>query len=129
MYKENCTWSGWSTWATCTATCGGGYQWRNRTVIQEALNGGIECENCTDSSTSGNCNLLTTLAAYDNTTVENSCVRGDSNALGALFCEKTCDDILGAFCPNENEYRPCNNNSCPGNVGPKSANINSISNP
>ena len=78
------------------------------------MNGGIECENCTDTSTTGNCNLITTLATYDNSTVEDSCARGDLNGLGALFCEKTCDENLGGFCPNENEYRNCSTNGCPG---------------
>ena len=114
FFLVDCTWSAWSSWSSCSATCGGGYEWRNRTVTQEALNGGIECENCTDSSTTGNCNLITTLAIYDNSTVENSCARGDQNGLGALFCEKTCDDNLGGFCPNENDYRNCSTNGCPG---------------
>ena len=48
--------------------------------------------------------------------VEKSCDRGDPNALGALFCEETCDDILGGFCPNENGYQDCNTNGCPGKV-------------
>ena len=78
------------------------------------MNGGIECENCTDTSTTGNCNLITTIATYDNSTVEDSCARGDQNGLGALFCEKTCDENLGGFCPNENEYRNCSTNGCPG---------------
>ena len=47
--------------------------------------------------------------------VEEQCNRGDPNDLGALYCEETCDDILGRFCPNENEFQDCNTNGCPGN--------------
>ena len=95
-------------------TCGGGYQWRNRTITQEALNGGTECQNCTDSSTTGNCGYLDLLATYDLPLVEDHCDRGDNTSLGATYCEETCDNILGQFCPNKNEYQDCNTNGCPG---------------
>ena len=78
------------------------------------MNGGLECDNCTDSSTTGNCDLIKKLAILDISLVEDSCDRGDPNAVGALYCEKTCDDLLGGFCPNENEYQDCNTNGCPG---------------
>ena len=115
-FLVDCEWSTWSTWSSCSATCGGGYRWRNRTVTQEGMNGGIECENCTDSSNTGYCDLITTLATYNNSAVEDSCDRGNPNAIGSLFCEKTCDDNLGGFCPNENEYENCSTNGCPGNI-------------
>ena len=110
----NCKWSKWTAWNSCSATCGGGYQWRNRTIAQEALNGGTECENCTDSSTTGNCGILGVIATYNISAVEDQCDRGNPNALGALYCEETCDDNLGRFCPNENDYQDCNTNGCPG---------------
>ena len=50
------------------------------------------------------------------TLAEDQCDRGNPNALGAIFCEETCDDALGRFCPNANEYQSCNTNGCPGNI-------------
>ena len=80
------------------------------------MNGGTECENCTDSITTGNCGLLGIINSYDMTLAEDQCDRGNPNALGAIFCEETCDDALGRFCPNANEYQSCNTNGCPGNI-------------
>ena len=39
----NCVWSGWSTYSSCSLSCGGGLQFANRTVAQQATNGGKEC--------------------------------------------------------------------------------------
>ena len=55
-----------------------------------------ECELCADTSTTGNCGVLDILAISDISLVGDMCTAG----IGiAPFCEKTCDNILGGFCP------------------------------
>ena len=39
----NCTWSPWSSWDACSATCDGGTRLRSRFVKKTSQNGGSEC--------------------------------------------------------------------------------------
>ena len=41
FFSVDCIWAAWSAWGTCDS--GSGVQDRNRTVDQEALNGGTDC--------------------------------------------------------------------------------------
>jgi len=39
----DCVMSNWTEWSTCTVACGGGTQFRNRTILTPAQNGGTAC--------------------------------------------------------------------------------------
>ena len=65
MNLVDCAWETWSTWGTCSVTCGGGTQQRNRNKTQEALFGGIDCvgndtetQNCSTNGCPGNAQYL-----------------------------------------------------------------------
>ena len=40
LISVNCTWSVWTPWDDCSASCGGGVKLRSRFVKEAALNGG-----------------------------------------------------------------------------------------
>lgn len=42
-FLVDCEWNDWSDWSQCTATCDGGFQFRNRTRKQDAKHGGDQC--------------------------------------------------------------------------------------
>ena len=40
----DCVWSRYSVWTSCSVTCGGGLRTSSRTIVQNAENGGKECQ-------------------------------------------------------------------------------------
>ena len=68
----NCTWDAWGAWETCSLTCGGGTQVRNRAVDQETLFGGNECtgdHNETQSCNSNGCPGIYVSVLYNTNTI------------------------------------------------------------
>ena len=68
FFPEDCVWGPWSTWLSCSKTCGGGIETRSRIKTKAEQNGG----NCSGSiSDSKTCNTqscpgkqATTFIAY-----------------------------------------------------------------
>ena len=61
----DCVWGTWSAWETCSVTCGGGIQERNRNFSQPALFNGTDCvgddvqtQNCSTNSCPGKVQCL-----------------------------------------------------------------------
>ena len=65
QFTVNCAWDQWNAWESCSVTCGGGSQQRNRAKTQEALFGGNECTGsdfesqlCNNNGCPGKCILF-----------------------------------------------------------------------
>ena len=112
---KNCVPSAWTDWSTCTKTCGGGIQTRNRLILEPAVNGGT-------------CNIETTETQACNTEacpVPKNCVPGAWTDWST--CTKTCGGGIqsrlreivepasnGGVCTEPTiETRNCNMVSCP----------------
>ena len=40
----NCAWSEWEEWSLCSKTCEGGIRKSQRSVVQKAMHGGLDCD-------------------------------------------------------------------------------------
>jgi hypothetical protein len=45
----DCSMSGWGNWSECTRTCDTGYTMRERTVLTQAAEGGVQCPSITET--------------------------------------------------------------------------------
>ena len=67
FFSEECVWGPWSTWLSCSKTCGGGTKTRSRTKTKVEQNGG----NCSGSrSDSKTCNTQTCPSKQDTTLID-----------------------------------------------------------
>ena len=59
----NCAWENWSSWSTCSITCGTGTKTRSRRISVHEENGGTACSG--DSTETSQVNCGTCPAGYD----------------------------------------------------------------
>ena len=60
--KVDCTWNEWTSWSTCSETCGNGTWSRTRDELQSAQNGGAPCNGSNEENQA--CNLGTCASEY-----------------------------------------------------------------
>ena len=111
----DCIWGSWSTWESCSVTCGGGTEERRRTIAQAAQYGGTECvgnyreyQSCNTNSCSINC-VWSSWRSWE--TCSKTCgggtqVRRRSKTQAAQYGGTECTG-------NSIAYKNCNTNSCP----------------
>ena len=67
LFPEDCVWGRWSTWGSCSKTCGGGTETRSRRKKKRQQNGG----NCPGSrSERNNCNTQSCPGKQDTTFID-----------------------------------------------------------
>jgi hypothetical protein len=66
LCPRDCKMSGWSGWAKCSRKCGGGEQYRTRTIVQRAVGAGEACGNTTQTKVCnvGRCQASCTFGAW-----------------------------------------------------------------
>eukprot|EP01012_Entosiphon_sulcatum_P049575 TRINITY_DN6820_c0_g1_i6.p1 TRINITY_DN6820_c0_g1~~TRINITY_DN6820_c0_g1_i6.p1 ORF type:complete len:7637 (+),score=112.47 TRINITY_DN6820_c0_g1_i6:5459-28369(+) len=113
LCPQDCALSGWSSWSACSASCGGGYRKRTRSVITGPVNGGAACGTLEDFE---DCNL--NACPVD-------CQLSAWSEWGA--CSMSCGPGFqyrhrvitsaplhgGLACGNLSDVRPCNLQPCP----------------
>jgi hypothetical protein len=111
---HNCELTGWSSWTSCSKTCGGGNQQRTRSVASSDKFGGKTCDKTFDSRA---CNAAS---------CPRDCVVSEWGTWG--YCSLTCGgggkqtktrSVIttalygGKACPDLAESMPCNDGECP----------------
>ena len=67
FFPEDCVWGPWSTWLSCSKTCGGGIETRSRIKTKAEQNGG----NCSGSrSDSKPCNTQPCAGKQDTSLID-----------------------------------------------------------
>jgi len=109
----NCEVSAWSSWSTCTETCGGGTQTRTRTVITPASNGGADCPVLEETRACNEqpCPIDCEVSAWSNwSTCTETCGGGTQTRTRTVI---TPASNGGVDCSVLEETRACNEQACP----------------
>lgn len=110
----DCRLSDWTSYSTCTKSCGSGSQTRSRTLLQDSAHGGTACGPLTETRpcNTQNCPIDCVMSAWSDWSIcSKKCGNGTQSrnrtiAQPALY--------LGKECPkNLSESRPCNVLPCP----------------
>lgn len=111
----NCVVSDWSQWTTCSKSCGGGTQTRNRTIEVPAANGGTACP--TEMSQTQVCNAHVCPVNCEVTewgqwsTCSKPCGGGTQTRTRTV---KTPAANGGTACPTDlSQTQVCNSQACP----------------
>ncbi|KAG5458579.1 MAG: hypothetical protein BJ554DRAFT_1170 [Olpidium bornovanus] len=62
---RDCQLSSWSEWTVCSVACGGGTQWRSRTVLEEGRAPGLTCDQAGPLIETQTCNTASCLPPAD----------------------------------------------------------------
>ncbi len=111
----NCVLSPWSGWSACDTTCGGGQQFRTRTILVQGSGGGIVCDS-TDLIEYRACNTqpcpvdcqVSAWSAWS--ACDTSCGGGTRFRTRTIVVPSANG---GAACPSLIEYDTCNTQPCP----------------
>ena len=111
----DCIWGSWSTWVTCSVTCGGGTTERRRTIVQAAQYGGTDCVGNNIDYQSCNTNPCSIDCIWSSWSSWGSCSRTCGG--GTQERRRTITQTAqygGTECTgNSIAYKNCNTNSCP----------------
>uniref|UniRef100_F6T9P3 Spondin-like TSP1 domain-containing protein n=2 Tax=Ciona intestinalis TaxID=7719 RepID=F6T9P3_CIOIN len=109
----NCQVGPWSTFGTCSASCGGGTKTRSRTVTTPAQHGGQACPALSDTQSCNNNNCPINCQVSQWTTFglcSASCGGGTKTRTRTVT---TPEQYGGKKCPALDDTQSCNNNNCP----------------
>ena len=109
----DCVVSDWSSWVTCSATCGGGDQTRTRTITTQPSYSGAACPDLTEtqSCNTNPCPVDCDVSDWSSWgTCSATCGGGDQIRTRTITTQPSYG---GAACPDLTETQACNTNPCP----------------
>ena len=111
----DCEWGKYGDWSSCSKTCGGGDKSRSRSILNQASNGGKDCEGeVTETTTCNNhaCSIDCEWGPYD---MWSSCSKSCGGGVKSRSRSKVKHASNGGKqCQGKStEITTCSNNACP----------------
>lgn len=109
----HCTVTSWSTYTSCSKSCGKGFHSRTRSVVQHANHGGYVCPNLTEKHgcNEHSCPVDCVLTGFDSwSTCSKTCGSGSQTRSRTIYRNVA---FGGAKCGALSQTRACNTQLCP----------------
>ena len=111
---QDCVWSLWSEWSSCSSSCGGGQAYRSRTELIPAAHGGMLCQGMSEDKVGCNHEACPLDCAWEAWSEWFACSATCGGGERSQHRQKAMAMFGGAACEGSDEnVEACNQQECP----------------